>query len=181
MRRLHLDFVHIAPRRSWWGVALLALGGVAIAAVLIRFITLNSSAEALANEVADAQDSAHQERMAVRPGIGADSKLLARDVTQANLVLDSLNITWTALFKTLESVSVPNVTLLAVQPEGGASRRLRLAGEARRYEDALSYVGQLAATPGFSNAVLVSHEATVDARGRRAVQFAVTVDWVGQP
>jgi hypothetical protein len=75
---------------------------------------------------------------------------------------------------------VPAVTLLALQPESGVAKRLRLSGEARRLEDVLDYVKRLGAAPGLRNAHLVSHEVLVDGP-RRAVRFALVVDWVEQP
>ena len=48
-------------------------------------------------------------------------------------------------------------------------------------EDALAYVGAIAATAGFSQAHMVSHE-LVNEEGKPALlRFALTLEWTGQP
>jgi hypothetical protein len=180
MRRLRLDFAQAPARSLGWAAALLALGLLALGLALLRLATLGAQVDRLAAEVDDAQRATRHEHRDLAPASGEDQEALARELARANLVVASLNLGWTALFRQLESVRVPGVTLLAVQQDAAAARRIRLSGEAARLEDALAYVARIAGTAEFGNAHLVSHEAVVDG-DRRAVRFAVAMDWAGQP
>lgn len=189
MRAIDLDFV---PRpRLHGGVAalLLAAGLLALALALVRVVALKTELDHLGAELDDAQRAASHQRRPLKPtaGTSADSDSLAPELAQANAVVASLNLGWASLFKRIEAIKQPGVTLLAVQPESGTVRRLRLSGEARRLEDALAYIAQVAGTPGFDNTHLVSHEAVADLgpggagnTGTVRLRFALVADWAGQ-
>lgn len=175
MRALHLDFFHPAPPRVRLGLALLALGLTATAFVLWRHYTLDNEAAAIEARLADSRRLAARELPRLRVPAG-DPKLIAQEVGQANTVLARLAFPWDALFGQLESAANDSVALLAIQPEASGSR-LRLAGEARRFEDLLAYIGRLEATPGLANVYLAAHEQRANAG--RAVAFTVVAEWVG--
>jgi hypothetical protein len=95
-------------------------------------------------------------------------------VARANTVIAALNLRWDAMFADLETAANDNVALLAIQPEAGATH-IRVAGEARRFDDLLAYISRLEATRGFSNVLLLNH-ALVEAPGQ-ALSFTLIADW----
>ena len=52
-------------------------------------------------------------------------------------------------------------------------RRLRISGEAQRFEDVTHYLRQLEAAPGLQNVFLAAHELR-----DRGVTFTLTADWI---
>ena len=179
MRTIELEFC--APQRlnRLAATACLAAGVVALAAVLVHIGVLNADIGRLSASLDDARRAGRHERLPLKTS-AEDQENTARELQRANLVVASLNIGWAALFRQIEAVQVPAVTLLVMQPESGVAKRLRLTGEARRLDDALDYVKRLGSAQGLRNAHLVSHELVVDGP-RRAVRFALIVDWVEQP
>ena len=180
MHNIDLDFAQRPGLHRGVAAGLLALGLLALLAAGLRVATLQTQIGHLAAEIDDAQRANRHERRPLQPTSAADKEATARELARANQVVASLNLGWSGLFKRLESIQLPGVTLLAVQPESGTARRLRLSGEARRLEDALAYVKQLASTPGLRNAHLVSHEVLQDG-GRPTLRFVLVADWAGQP
>lgn len=177
MRRLHLDFLRERPPLTATGVALLVLGSIAIVAALVDVAVLNRDVDAAA--AALARETVRRDADVPRGPV--DTATLPRDAAEAAQVAGALNLAWPALFGQLERVRVSGVTLLAIQPEtSSAARRFRIGGEARRLDGALAYVSQLAATRGFANVHLASHEVLAD-KGGEAVQFVAVVDWVPLP
>lgn len=174
MQRLQLDFLHPQGRRLTPGIVLLALGLLAAALTGWKFQSLASEQAALRAQIGDTQRLLRREAPRVQSGGGTQ---YADQVMRANVVLAALNLPWDAMFRELEAVANENVALLAIQPES-TGRHVRLAGEARRYEDLLAYVARLEQTPGFANVYLSNHQAVEDA-APGAVGFTLTADWAG--
>jgi Tfp pilus assembly protein PilN len=172
MQRLHLDFLRPAPRRQLPGAALLALGIAVAGAAAWRHHALVTEVSSLGERLA-AQRAAARER----PPRGAEPKQLATEVGRANAVLASLGVPWDAMFAELEAAASETVALLVIEPAAGG--RIRLAGEARRFDDLLAYVVRLEATPGFANVFLAGHELR-GAGPDRPVAFTLAADWVGR-
>ena len=179
MRTLDLEFSRPQGLNRVAATACLAAGVLALAVVLLRIGMLNAEIGQLTNSLDDARRAGRHDRLPLTQS-AQDKENTARELERANLVVARLNIGWAALFRQLEAVQMPTVKLLALQPESGAAKRLRLSGEARRLDDALDYVKRLGAAPGLRNAHLISHELVVDGP-RRAVRFALVVDWLEQP
>jgi len=178
MRALHLDFLHPAGPRLQAGIVLLALGVAAAGFVLWRYHAIAADAERLEARIDDVKRLAHRELPRMRAPTG-DARQLAQEVGRANAVLASLTLPWDAMFGELEAAANPNVALLGIQPDG-SGRQVRLAGEARRFEDVLAYIARLEATAGFANVFLAGHELKSGAGGQ-PVAFTLTADWVGRP
>lgn len=180
MRLLHLDFVRARPPLQAWSVVLLGLGVLAAGTVLVRSAGLYAEIDALEHGLASESQASPASRG--DGPLGADeTAALAREVAQANQVAASLNLAWPALFKRLEAIRVRDVSLLAIQPDsGGGGRRLRITGEAASLDSALAYVAALAATSGFGNAYLASHERVSDG-GRVVIQFVAVTEWLASP
>jgi hypothetical protein len=175
MRALRLDFLHPAGPRLELGVAVLALGIAAAGFVAWRYYALAGDVARLEARIDDVKRLARRDLPRMRLPAG-DAKVLAQEVGRANEVLASLTLPWDAMFGELESAGSANVALLGIQPDG---RQLRLAGEARRFEDLLAYVGRLEATPGFANVFLSGHELK-SGSGGQVVAFTLAAEWVGR-
>jgi hypothetical protein len=176
MRALELDFLRPAGSRLRLGLVVLALGVAAAGAVAWRYYTLAGDVARLEGRIDDVKRLARRDLPRMRLPAG-DAKLLAQEVGRANAVLASLTLPWDAMFGELESAASANVALLGIQPDG---RQVRLAGEARRFEDLLAYIGRLEATPGFANVLLSGHELK-SGSGGAVVAFTLAAEWVGRP
>jgi hypothetical protein len=175
MRALELDFLHPAGARLRLDLVVLAVGIAAAGAVAWRYSALADDVAALETRIDDVRRLARRDLPRMRVPAG-DSRALAQEVGRANAVLATLTVPWDAMFGELESAAGANVALLGIQPDG---RQVRLAGEARRFEDLLAYIGRLEATPGFANVFLAGHELKSGAGGP-GVAFTLAADWVGR-
>jgi hypothetical protein len=175
MRALELDFLHPAGARLRLDLVVLALGLAAAGAVGWRYAALAEDVAALEQRIDDVRRLARRDLPRVRVPAG-DARALAQEVGRANAVLATLTVPWDAMFGELESAASANVALLGIQPDG---RQVRLAGEARRFEDLLGYIGRLEATQGFANVFLSAHELK-SGSGGQVVAFTLAADWVGR-
>lgn len=180
MRRLDLDFARRPGPDRGLAAALLAAGTLALGAALWHTLAARAEVAQLNARVAEARQAHSHPRAALRPAAPGADEATRAELQRAQQVVASLGIGWGALFRQIETQRVAGVTLLAVQREAGSTKRLRLSGEARRLEDALAYVAQVAQAPGFAHVHLVAHEAAAEGE-RPAVRFALVADWVGQP
>lgn len=175
--RLHLDFVRPRAPRTWLAVALLGAGIAAALVALVDYTRLANEAARLEARIADTQRMARRELPHLRQ-VALDPKTLADEVRNANVVLAQLTIPWEALFREIEAAGGPGVALLSIQPDATA-RAVRIAGEARRFEDVLAYVGRLERRDAFADVFLTSHELR-QGGGQRPVAFGVIARWVGE-
>lgn len=170
---MHLDFVQPHARRTWLGVVLLAAGAAATYGLLVEYRAQQRESAALEERIERAQLAARRELPRLRV---ADGRALAQEVRAANAVIAHINVPWNELFGELEAATDADVALLAIQPDP-ASGQVRIAGEARRLESVLGYIGKLEAREGLANVVLLSHELK-DAPSR-PVAFALAAEWRG--
>ena len=177
-RTLHLDFVQPYPRRRLLAAALLVAGVAAAAAVIVEYRALAREAARLESTLADAARMARRELPRLR-GVGLEGKALAEEVRNANLVLAQLAVPWDRLFHEIEQVGGQHVALLSIQPDA-PNGAVRIAGEARRFQDVLAYIGRLEARDALANVFLVNHELRQGA-GQRPVGFTLVAQWVGKP
>lgn len=173
-RALRLDFLTDRPKASSMGFVLLFGGLAALATVFVEHRALSSETAALEERIADFRRMSRREQPPLREA-AIDSKTLAQEIRQANVVLAQLNLPWDALFGELERASVDGVSLLSVQPEVG-SGQVRIAGEAKTYALALAYVERLEASERFANVFLTSHQVRTNAP-RNPVVFELLADW----
>jgi Tfp pilus assembly protein PilN len=170
MRPLRLDFLREGKGPAPVAVVSLVLGALALGAALWSYSAAQREHEFLA--------------ASVRPQAPTESSVALDDRTRrareaearrAAVVLANLGVPWPALFTALESVAGQGVVLTGLQPEAEA-RRVRITGEARRFEDIPRYAQSLQATRTFANVTILAHD-TRDGR----LGFTLQADWVSAP
>lgn len=100
---------------------------------------------------------------------------LRAELGRANDVLRALGMPWERLFGALESVSGPDVSLLALDPAPD-KHNLRLSGEARNMRALLDYLRKLGASGAFAAVHLQSHQVQ-QADPQRPVRFVMVLEW----
>ena len=170
MRPLRLDFVHEHAATPPAAVASLVVGALVLGAALWSYSAARFQHESLLAtvNVAPPADAA--------PGLD-ESRRRARqeEARRAAAVMANLSVPWPSLFGALESVAGNGVVLTGLQPEAEA-RRVRITGEARRFEDIPTYARRLQETRTFANVVILAHD-THDNR----IAFTLQADWVAAP
>lgn len=173
-QHLHLEFASARPPVSRLGMLMfvVAAGAVALAGVELFHVVAGNArlADTLAGIEARRSSIANVSAHSARP----DPVELGRR-RALRLVSQKLNTPWGDLLESLESVPVPTVAVLSIEPSV-AKRSLRITAEARSPQDMLAYLGALQREPGLSNAVLVSHQVQVQAPGT-PVRFQVQANW----
>lgn len=172
--RLHLDFVRPHARRTRVAALLLAAGLAAAAGVGADYARLAPQAERLQATIADTARMARRDLPRLRT-TAADPRQIAEELRGANVVLGQLTVPWNDLFREIEAAGGESIALLAIQPDA-ASGTVRLTGEARRYEDALAYVGRLERGSVLNRVFLASHEVRPGG-APRPVAFAIVAQW----
>lgn len=174
MKRLRLDFTPARDGASWSGIAALAAGLAACAALILFH-------QQLLERVARAQAElgALSPRRAPSDAAARGLRKQGEAIERANLVAHELARRWDLVFLALESARTPNVALLAIEPDASRSL-LRLTGEAKRKTDMLAYVERLQAAQPLQRVMLESHEVLLPVP-ERPVRFIVTAAWEAQP
>jgi hypothetical protein len=173
MERMHLDFLRPHAHRVGLGVLLLLAGAVVTGALLAQHYRVAREAALLDERISDASRMARRAMPRLEPR-RAGGRALSEEIRDANAVIERLSVPWDALFRELEAVSGEGVALLAIQPDP-ASRKVRIAGEARKLEAVLAYVERLEARKGLANVHLLAHE--IRDTPQRPVAFTLTAQW----
>lgn len=173
--RLRLDFAHPGGRIGPAGLLLLGLGLLASTLVAVRLQRVGAELAQLEAATAQLPARVAAPVAAGRAAGGTNTSLLALKNEQVQAALASLATPWDAWFSQLEAVAERGVALVSLQPEN-EGRRVRLSGEARRFEDVLAYMGRLEAAEGFANVFLSEH-----VEAGPGVSFSLGADWVGRP
>ncbi len=171
-RPLELDFI-APPRRSRWaGYLLLAVSLAAAADLVNRYQEIR-----LALNRAEA---AHALVAPPRPAVPAAGKeQLDEQLRNVQAVMRQLSIPWAGLIASLESAASDDVAMLQLQPDM-QQRMLRVTAEARNPDAMLEYARRLAATRGFTDVHLSSHQAQLT-DPQRPIQFAVQASFREMP
>lgn len=169
---IQLEFGRRLPLVRSGDLAWLALGGAVFAVAAWHYTQLATEGAALRTTVAEAERFTQRQGGRPLDPNRPDAKALAADVLRANAVAARLQVPWDALFTDIELAAGEGVTLLGLEPEGGM-RRLRITGEARRFEDLTQYLRRLEGTPALHNVFLTGHELR-----DRGLTFTLTADWV---
>lgn len=82
---------------------------------------------------------------------------------------------WGRLLKELEGLAEPGVALLGFEAQG-ATRQLRITGEARTMAEVIAYVESVRLSPVSSSVVLGSHEWVMQ-DGVPVIRFSIDIAW----
>lgn len=173
-QQLRLEFASARPPVSRLGALLFVLAAGAVTFAGIELFHLLAGNARLADTLAgiEARRSALT-RGTVHAG-RSDPVELGRS-RALRLVSQKLTTPWGDLLDSLESVPVPTVAVLSIEPSV-SKRSIRITAEAKGPQDMLAYLGALQQEPRLSNAVLVSHQVQVQAPGT-PVRFQVQANW----
>ncbi|WP_077037901.1 PilN domain-containing protein [Pelomonas sp. KK5] len=161
-----LDFEQQRRGSGVAGTVLLLVGLLACGWVMVRFV-------AVSRELASPPIPAAAVRVAPPQAL---SKATAQRAEQAAAVVARLAMPWDDWFRQVEGAAKGKVVLTALQPEADG-RRVRIAGEARRFEDLVEAMMRLEASPGFANVFLNEHAEAATG----GISFVLSADWVGGP
>jgi hypothetical protein len=170
--RLDLDFSP-ARRTGPMGWTVLALGTAAAVLAAVQFQSAQASLKALNSEL----NSAAGRIASAEGGSRAGPPLDPRVSKAANQVARELQVPWAELLAALESVPIPEVALLGVEPS--AQRRVvRITAEAKNPNAMLDYLQALHGRQ-FSDVWLLSHQLEVQTPGT-PTRFIVQLKWSGR-
>ncbi len=96
------------------------------------------------------------------------------EIAAVKSAMAELSLTWEPLFRTLETLNISDVKLVAVEPNP-KQRKLRLTAEASDIGVMLLYVERLAKQPVFKDVLLLTHEQTTN--GMMPIRFVVEAVW----
>ncbi len=174
IRALSLDFKQTPRRWSALGLALLALGALALATVANEERKLAGQIE-----LAESRLQVLAKRGKIKPALPLDAQALQQEIRQANEILQQLALPWDALFQAVEANSEQEVALLSIQPDVG-KRIVRIGGEVKNFDALLAYITRLEQSKILDHVYLTSHEVrTQDAE--KPVRFALVANWTVQP
>jgi Tfp pilus assembly protein PilN len=174
IRALTLDFKQTPRRWSALGLAVLALGALALAYVA-------NAERGLAGQIdlAESRLELLAKRGKIKPALPVDAQELQQEIRQANEILQQLSLPWDALFKAVEATSEQEIALLSIQPDVG-KRIVRLSGEAKDFDALLAYVRRLEHSQILNHVYLTSHEVRTQV-AEKPVRFALVANWAVQP
>jgi Tfp pilus assembly protein PilN len=87
-----------------------------------------------------------------------------------------LRLPWGSLFGMLENIDMPQVSMLALEPDA-RQRKLRVTAESDDIESMLAYVHMLSRQPILEDVMLLTHEQHNDGRSK-PVSFVIEAAWL---
>ena len=167
-----IDFAKPRGRAPTLGVALLALGVLAVVATAVCDRSWAADREQVLQASLRREEAMRAQRQA-KPVVvvpSADEKRVERALAERNRP-------WLAALRAVEAATRDPVFLLAMNADA-ANHSFRLDAEAPSFEHALSYAQVLPDGVGLASALLLSHELVTDAAsGRQVVRFSVSARW----
>lgn len=170
---LKVEFVRRRPHGSFLGWTLLVAGVVGLLASAWDYGQAREDlrlAKDRAERYSRTVDELRRSTAAVLPKTAISSH--AR-------VVKATGLPWGKLLKELEGLAEPGVALLAIEAQG-ATRKLRITGEAKTMAEVIAYVESLRLSMIANSVALGSHE-TVLQEGVSVIRFVVEVDWGRAP
>ena len=150
-----------------------------LAGVLLQFRQVTEEVNHWTNRV-ERLEKQQQQKAAPRtrstPRIKEFSQEIRKEITQANAILDQINLPWETLFDAIEHAATEEIALLSLQPNV-ASRTLRLSGEAKSMSELLDFVEALERELIFENVHLLNYKVKQD-NPHRPIIFLLTAAWM---
>ncbi|RJP72653.1 MAG: hypothetical protein C4535_00305 [Comamonadaceae bacterium] len=169
MHPLRIDFLQRRRPASLLGWALMLAGATGMSVAAWDYSQAQDELRA-ALDRAERQDRGSKvQRVSSAPAV---APALAQAAARAGA---ALSLPWGRLLRELETQADPQVALLGVEAQG-ATRTLRVTGEARGMTEVVGYVERLRTSPMALSVVLGTHELR-SVEGIEVIRFTVDVDW----
>lgn len=179
MPRLRLKFPDRGQSVPHVDFSILLIGLLVLAGVLLQFRQVTEEVNHWTNRV-ERLEKQQQQKAAPRtrstPRIKEFSQEIRKEITQANAILDQINLPWETLFDAIEHAATDEIALLSLQPNV-ASRTLRLSGEAKSMSELLDFVEALERELVFENVHLLNYKIKQD-NPHRPIIFLLTAVWM---
>lgn len=179
MPRLRLKFPDRGQSVPHIDFSILLIGLLVLAGVLLQFRQVTEEVNHWTNRV-ERLEKQQQQKAAPRtrstPRIKEFSQEIRKEITQANAILDQINLPWETLFDAIEHAATEEIALLSLQPNV-ASRTLRLSGEAKTMSELLDFVEALERELIFENVHLLNYKVKQD-NPHRPIIFLLTAAWM---
>ncbi|MES2840055.1 MAG: PilN domain-containing protein [Pseudomonadota bacterium] len=169
MQPLRIDFLRRRPPASLLGWALMLVGVVGMAVAALDYA---QAREELQSTLDRAERQARSAKTRPRSAAPAPaSGVLAASARVGSAVAPP----WGRLLRELEQLADPGVALLGIEAQG-ASRQMRITGEARTMPEVIAYLESLRRSPLSSSVVLGSHELIMQ-DGVPVIRFSLDMAW----
>ena len=179
MSRLRLRFPYREQAAPQLDGVLLLLGLSIVAIVYLQFRSLAEDINFWNNRV-ERMEKQQQQKTAPRTRttsrIREFGQEIQKEIAQANVVMDQLNLPWEALFDAIEHAATEDIALLSLQPNI-SSRTLRLSGEAKSMSELLDFVEALERESVFENVHLLSYKVKQE-NPHRPIIFLLNAVWI---
>ena len=171
LQRIYLNHATAPRQHNPFGIGLLLAGAVAAVAVFLILQQLGTREAALEADMLRLRQpqTGHTIRLD-----GKENAARREETAAVQAVLDELALPWQPLFTALERLNLPEVRVLAVEPNA-ERRKVRITAEAASVGDMLDYVASLGDAPMFSDVFLMSHEHETGAA--MPFRFVVEAAW----
>ncbi|TXI30605.1 MAG: fimbrial assembly protein [Nitrosomonas oligotropha] len=179
MPRLRLKFPDRGQSVPHIDFSILLIGLLVLAGVLLQFRQVTEEVNHWTNRVERLEKQQQQKaepRTRSSPRIKEFSQEIRKEITQANAILDQINLPWETLFDAIEHAATEEIALLSLQPNV-ASRTLRLSGEAKSMSELLDFVEALERELVFENVHLLNYKVKQD-NPHRPIIFLLTAAWM---
>lgn len=171
MPPLRIDFLRRRPPASLLGWALMFAGLAGLVLAALDYAQARDDFQSMLDHAERQSRSAKAKPRTAAP-------TLAPAVITANArVGKAIAHPWGKLLKELERLAEPGIALLGFEAQG-ATRQLRITGEAKTMTEVIAYVESLRLSPVSSSVVLGSHELVVQ-DGVSVIRFSVDIAWGG--
>lgn len=181
MSRLRLKFPYHEQSIPQVDFAILLIGLLILAGVLLQFRSITEEVNYWNNRVERLEKQQQQQKAAPRTRSTARirefSQEIRKEIALANGILDQINLPWETLFDSIESAATEQIALLSLQPNV-SSRTLRISGEAKNMSELLDFVEALEREVVFENVHLLNYKIKQD-NPHRPIVFLLTAAWIG--
>lgn len=179
MPRLKLKFPDRGQAVPHIDFTLLLIGLLVLSGVFWQFRQVTEEVNYWTNRVErlekqQQQKAAPRSRAASR--VKEFSQEIRKEITQANAILDQINLPWETLFDAIEHAATEEIALLSLQPNV-SSRTLRISGEAKSIPELLDFVEALERELVFENVHLLNYKIKQD-NPQRPIIFLLTAAWM---
>lgn len=180
MSNLRLKFPYHEQSLPQIDFSILLIGLLILAGVFLQYRQITEEVNYWNNRV-ERLEKQQQQKAAPRsrstPRIREFGQEIRKEITQANTILDQINLPWEALFDSIEHAATEEIALLSLQPNV-SNQTLRISGEAKSMSELLDFVEALEREPVFENVHLLNYKIRQD-NPQRPIIFLLTATWIG--